>query len=129
MAKTPKTTLYTVLCDSRKYPDVVLARCQPGEAGWRSGKGFWTDADLDKVGVMTFQDAQEIVASLSFNNPRVVRYTKALRLLARQIDAGRVFGPDPEAIEAKIAALAATAERRWAGSKGLPLPTQEGGGA
>lgn len=127
MAKPP--TFYTVLCDSRKIPDVVLARCQPGEAGWRSGKGFWTDADLDKVGVMTLEDAQEIVSSLSFNNPRVVRYTKALRLLARQIAAGRVFGPDPAEVEAKVAALMAKAERRGSAHQGLPAPSTEGGGA
>lgn len=112
MARDTAPRFYTVLCDSRKQPGNALARCQPGEAGWRTGKGFWTDSHLESVGVLTLQDAEEIQRSLRFNNPRVVRYGKALRLLAQQILSATPGSVDPAALEARVDALLATAGER-----------------
>lgn len=75
---------YAILCDSIKHPGTVIARRAPGDAGRSNGAGFWTDADVDRVGCFSREDADTIMASLSLNNPRIVRFGKALKRIANQ---------------------------------------------
>lgn len=78
---------YAILCDSIKFPGTVIARRAPGDAGRSNGAGFWTADSLNSVGCFSREDADTIMAGLSLNNPRVVRFGKALKRIANQVAA------------------------------------------
>jgi hypothetical protein len=85
MAHTPSSERrYAILCDSVKAPGTVIARRAPGDAGRSNGSGFWTESDVERVGCFTREDAETVMAGLKFNNPRVVRFGKALKRIANQ---------------------------------------------
>lgn len=73
---------YAVLCDGRKEPGTVLAHIPMTLYG--KVVGYWTPGILDHVGCFTKKGAEQVRNGLSYNNPRVVRYEKAIHAIAVQ---------------------------------------------
>ena len=77
--------LYAVMTDShRPFDRSVLARMKPDRS---RETGFWTADQPDAVWVMDRATAEEVLAGLSLNNPRIVRAEKALAKITAQRDA------------------------------------------
>jgi len=77
--------LYAVMTDShRPFDKTVLARMKPDRS---RETGFWTDDLPEAVWVMDRATAEEVMGSLSLNNPRIVRAEKALARITAQRDA------------------------------------------
>lgn len=77
--------LYAVMTDShRPFDRSVLARMAPERS---RASGFWTSDDPDAIWVMDRTTAEEVIAGLSLNNPRIVRAEKAIALITAQRDA------------------------------------------
>lgn len=77
--------LYAVMTDShRPFDRSVLARMRPSRS---RESGFWTDDQPDEVWVMDRATAEEVLAGLSLNSPRIVRAEKALALITAQQNA------------------------------------------
>lgn len=77
-----KERLYAVMTDShRLFDDSQLARMAPDRS---RVSGFWTDDDPDAVWQMDRKTADELVAKLHHNSPRVVRAEKAVARIAAQ---------------------------------------------
>lgn len=75
---------YAVMTDShRPHDHKILARMAPDRT---KVSGFWTEDNPDDVWAMDREDADDIVRSLKFNNPRVVRIKKALGIIEAQRD-------------------------------------------
>lgn len=76
---------YAVMTDShRPFDRSVLARMRPDRS---RETGFWTEDRPEAVWVMDGATAEEVLAGLSLNNPRIVRAEKALTLITAQRDA------------------------------------------
>ncbi len=85
MSEEKDQRLYAVMTDSHKpFDKSVLARKSP-ECSRASG--FWTDTQPDQVWLMTRDQAQEVLAKLYMNNPRMVRAEKAVTIIEGQRDA------------------------------------------
>lgn len=81
----PPDRLYAVMTDShRPFDRSVLARMAPERS---RASGFWTADDPDAVWLMDRATADEVLGSLSLNNPRIVRAEKAIGLITAQRDA------------------------------------------
>jgi hypothetical protein len=76
---------YAVMTDSRKHGSrTVLARKSP-QCSRESG--FWTGYTPEDIWEMDRATAEDVLAKLGYNNPRIVRYEKAISLIAAQRDA------------------------------------------
>jgi len=91
----PEDRLYAVMTDShRPFDRSVLARMRPSRT---RETGFWTDDQPDEVWVMDRDTAEEVLAGLSLNNPRIVRAEKALARITAQRDAkAKLAEPETE---------------------------------
>jgi hypothetical protein len=84
MSSKKEDRLYAVMTDSHQpYDKTVLARMAPKRS---RETGFWTDRDPESVWLMTRQDAEEVLANIHLNNPRMVRAEKALKTIEKQRD-------------------------------------------
>lgn len=73
--------LYAVVTTSVRNPNKVMARIAPPKAGKYN---FWTTDRIEDVWKMDRATAEDILAKLTLNNPRIMRYEKAVALLAAQ---------------------------------------------
>ena len=81
----PEDRLYAVMTDShRPFDRSVLARMAPERS--RASR-FWTADNPDAVWLMDRATAEEVLGSLSLNNPRIVRAERAIGLITAQRDA------------------------------------------
>lgn len=83
---------YTVMTYSFKFPGERLARVWPGV---ERGNDFWTTTNPDKIWKMTREEADEVASRLRLNQPRVVRFDKALKIIEAQRDARLAAGAGP----------------------------------
>lgn len=93
MTTPPGDRLYAVMTDShRPFDKSILARMSPSRS---RETGFWTADQPDAVWVMDRATAEEVLAGLSLNNPRIVRAEKALAKITAQRDA-KVQAAEPD---------------------------------
>jgi hypothetical protein len=77
--------LYAVMSDSRQPHDKsILARMAPARS---KETGFWTDRDPEAVWLMKRDDAEDVLSNIHWNNPRMVRAEKAIKIIETQRDA------------------------------------------
>lgn len=69
------------MCNSPCHTGKTLARIRPPHA--QKGN-FWTDNDVSLVWKMDRATADDIVSKLGHNQPRIVRYEKAVAIIERQ---------------------------------------------
>lgn len=85
-----KDRLYAIMTDSHRSHGTVLARMKP-DRDRRSG--FWTDDQPDEIWLTDRSTAEEVVAKLGLNKPRIVRAEKAVAQITAQRKAK--VGPCP----------------------------------
>lgn len=86
---------YAVVTQSVRDRTQIMARIAPPHAGKRN---FWTTTDLDKVWKMDRATAEDIFGKLHMNNPRIMRYERAIEKLREQMPQAEVLlddGPSP----------------------------------
>ena len=100
---------YTIMTNSTRTAGQLLARVLPGQAG---AGNFWTESEPEKVWEMSPADAEEVIAKLHLNQPRIVRYEKAIGIIERQRDEMRA---ERLALQARLRASTETADDVWSG--------------
>jgi len=109
------TRTYAVLCDSPKHPGQVIAHINPNQY-YTHTRGYWVMDDPERMGRFTLEQAERIRSGLSYNNPRVVRFEKALGKIMIQKHAAKATAPSMHELLAAKAATQAFLDGQPAGT-------------